>query len=184
MKQKKPVVAGNEISFDEIYDRYKASTMRRALRLLNGNTHDAEDAMQDAWSYIAKEADHLEFKTEAMLSSYIMITLEGRARAIRDKNNRRLTIPLPADEDGTESASCDDPVLYGLCAKETVESILHAVEAMKPVYREVLILSLLYDMPVARIAKTLKIHTTAAHMRLQRAKAALASYLRKEHPYD
>ena len=45
---------------------------------------------------------------------------------------------------------------------------------------QVLILALLYEMPVATIAKTLRIKETTAHMRLKRGKAVLAATLRKE----
>ena len=180
MSGKNPVVAGNPLDFDIIYNRYKEATMRRALRVLDNNYHDAEDAMQDAWSHIAREAGRLSFGTEAMLSAYIMLTVEGRARALRDKKKRRRTVPLPTGEDGTEEAEYDDPVLYELCATETVENIRHAIEQMKPIYREVLILALLYEMPAAAIAKALGIKETTVHMRLKRGKATLAAILRKE----
>ena len=55
---------------------------------------------------------------------------------------------------------------------------------MKPIYREVLILALLYEFPAASIAKTLNIKETTAHMRLKRGKAALATALRKEKKHD
>ena len=184
MRDKNPLVAGEPMDFDIIYNRYKEATMRRALRVLDNNYHDAEDAMQDAWSYIAKEAGRLSFDTEAMLSAYIMLTIEGRARAVRDKRLRRRTVPLPTYEDDFEDADCNDPVLYQLCATEAVEDIRRAIEKMKPIYREVLILALLYEFPAASIAKTLNIKETTAHMRLKRGKAALAAALRKEKKHD
>ena len=180
MSEKKPVVAGVPTDFDIIYSRYREATMRRALRVLENNYHDAEDAMQDAWSYIAQEAGHLSFGTETMLSAYILLTVEGRARALRDKKKRQPTVPLPADEESIEDAEYDDPVLYELCATEAIEDIRHSIEKMNPIYREVLILALLYEMPVATIAKTLRIKETTAHMRLKRGKAVLAATLRKE----
>ena len=184
MSNSMPILAGKPISFDAIYDRYKEATMRRALRLLNGNYHDAEDAMQDAWGYIAAHADRLQFENEAMLSSYVMLTVEGRARALLDKKRRRGTVPLPEDEEETDGTDIHDPVLYQLCAEETVETIRRAIEEMKPIYREVLILALLYDMPTSEVAKTLGIRQSTANMRLKRGKQALANALRKENSHE
>ena len=180
MRDKNPLVAGEPMDFDIIYNRYKEATMRRALRVLDNNYHDAEDAMQDAWSYIAREAGRLRFDTETMLSAYIILTIEGRARALRDKKIRRRTVPLSVNEDSEEDTEYDDPVLYELCATEAVEDIRHAIEKMKPIYREVLILALLYEMPATTIAKVLNVKVTTVHMRLKRGKAVLAIMLRKE----
>lgn len=153
--------------------------MRRALKILDNNHHDAEDAVQDAWSHIFANLERLQFENETLLSTYIMITVEGRARHIREKRQRRHGILT--EEDPTELGdSCSDPVLYRLCAAETVREIKEAITRMKPIYRDTLVLSLLYDFPLRFIAETLKIKPTTAHMRLQRGKAMLAEMLRKK----
>ena len=43
----------DRLDFEEIYIKYKSASMRRALRMLNGNQFDAEDAFQKAWIRIS-----------------------------------------------------------------------------------------------------------------------------------
>ena len=169
------------LDFDVVYSRYQGATMRRALRVLNNNYHDAEDAMQDAWLHIASCWDRLHFDTEEQLSTYIMITIEGRARHILEKQTRIRQILVEEELPEEELSDRElDRVLYDVCARETVEEIKRAVEEMAPIYREVLTLSLLYDFPIAFVAKTLKIKKHTAYMRLRRGKLLLARALGKE----
>ena len=185
LSQHLPSKGISPMEFRSVYERYRDASMRRALRILNQNVHDAEDAMQEAWSHIASCWDSLSFHSEEMLSAYIMITVEGRARHLLSHRSRAKEI-LSDDifSDEVSENHDTDLVLYELCAKETVAEIKAAIDTLKPIYREVLILSLLYEHSPDFIAKTLKLKKQTVYMRLQRGKSLLAKAIRKEKYYE
>ena len=167
----------DKLIFEEIYEKYRDISMRRALKLLNDHRFDAEDAFQVAWIQIAQNIDKLKCHNDAAIASYIMKTIEFKAIDVANKNHEYQDHVAPIEINPKKYVS--DDLLYLVCSKEQNETIVHVLQNMDEKYRDILILTYLHGFSVKSIAKQLKIKEKTVWTRLYRGKAVLIEELTK-----
>lgn len=168
----------DKLDFEEIYRKYKDATFQRALKLLNYNYEDAEDAFQNAWEQISRNLDNIRAREEKAISTYIMITVEYKAIDIaRDNCNwRRNAKCLIVDK----SEYISDDVIYTICAKDNQKKVRDIINGMNKKYKDVFILKYLHKLKVKDIANTLGITTNTVRKRIEKAKIILAENFKPE----
>ena len=167
----------DKLIFEEIYEKYKSVSMRRALKILNGNQFDAEDAFQKAWIQISQNLHKLKSRNEAAVSTYIIKTIEFKALDISNENREYQKYLESAEINPKEYIS--DDLMYLVCSREQLENIVNVFENMDDKYREIMMLTYLQGFDVKSIAKQLNIKEKTVWTRLYRGKAILIEELKK-----
>lgn len=167
----------DKLSFEELYDKYKSAVMKRALRLLNDNHFDADEAFQLTWIRVSQNIDKLRSKNEHVIATYILETLKYKAInvALDNKKWKAGTERMVTDE--IENIS--DDLLFEICAKEKQESINRIFQNLDETYRDVLIFYFLDGFSVKEIASHMEIKEKTVWTKLYRGKQVLVEELRK-----
>ena len=167
----------DRLDFEEIYIKYKSASMRRALRMLNGNQFDAEDAFQKAWIQISQNLHKLKNCDETAISTYIMKTIEFKALDVMNENQEYRKYLQSTEVNSKEYIS--DDLIYLVCCHESIENIVSVLEDMDDKYRDIMILTYLHGFDAKSIAKQLNIKEKTVWTRLYRGKAILIEELKK-----
>jgi RNA polymerase sigma factor (sigma-70 family) len=167
-----------KLDFEEIYYKYKDATFRRALRLLNNNHYDAEEAFQIAWCKIAKNFDGIETRNEQAISTYIMTTVEYSAIDVANSNDKWNGIFEELELDPEEYIS--DNLVFDLCATEQYKSIVEVIENMDKTYRDIMLMAFVYEMPIKKIAHHLNLKEKTVWTRFYRGKHILMELLKEK----
>ncbi|MBO4429238.1 MAG: RNA polymerase sigma factor [Clostridia bacterium] len=167
----------DKLIFEEIYDNYKDAAMKRALRLLNGNRVDAEEAFQEAWITIAQNIDKLRSRNEHVIATYVFQTIKYKAINVASSNDqwRQQTEALSKDE----AEFVSDDLLFTVCAKESRETIAAVFRSIDEIYRDVLIFYFLHGFSVKEIASQMGMKERSVWTKLYRGKQILMEELRK-----
>ncbi len=147
--------------FEAAYDKYADMLYRIALSDL-GNTHDAEDAVQEA--FVAYFSYKGSFDSEEHRKAWLIRVLINKVRdELRRKKVRAFT---PLDEIA-ELAS----------APEEDRGVIAEIMKLPEKYKTPIVLHYLEDIPVERISKILGITLSGAKMRLKRGRDMLREKL-------
>lgn len=168
----------DKLSFERIYEKYKVAVMKRALKLLNDNQFDADEAFQLTWIRVSQNIDKLRSKNEHVIATYILETLKYKAInvALGNKKWKAGTERIVTDE--IENIS--DDLIFEICAKEKQETINRIIQNMDETYRDVLIFYFLDGFSVKEIASHMEIKEKTVWTKLYRGKQVLVEELRKE----
>lgn len=167
----------DKLIFENLYDKYKDATMRRALKLLNDHQFDAEDAFQRAWSQISMNIDKIKCREEAAIATYIMKTIEFKAIDIANKNKKYRKCFDSTNRTPQEVVS--DELVYLVCGRVQCETIVKVLQAMDDKYKDIMMLTYLYGFDVKTIAEQLNMKEKTVWTRLYRGKALLIEELKK-----
>ena len=165
--------------FTEIYFAYRD----RMFRIIDGilhNHHDSEDALQNAFMYIARHVHELPETDSPLTKGYLFKAAENSAfnmkKRVVDKN-------LHDDiEDHNELQDALD-VLQTVETKDTVGRILELIKSMPEHYSTAVYLHVLHGYSAKQIAEFQGIKYETAKTRLSRA-MKLIRKLAKENGYD
>lgn len=177
--------AGDLESFETIVRRYSGCLLAAARRML-GNDHDAQDAVQEAFSSALKAI--ATFRGDASISTWLhrivvnaaLMQLRRRRRcaevAIED-----LSPPFDSQACGVRAAE----LLGGASehwneVRETREAIGRCIDQLPPIYRSVLRLRDIEDLTTSEVATILDLNPNTVKIRLRRARQALKSLLDRE----
>lgn len=150
--------------FEQLYDKYKRLMLSAARQVL-GNWADAEDAVHQAFVYIAGDMGRIKKIESGKRKAFLLLITEHKALDILRQNSR--TVPL------------GDPDNFpGLPLKVPEEdSPAAALAALNARYREVILLRYDYGYSTREIAKMFGLRTESMQRLLTRAKKALAKKL-------
>jgi len=172
------VLAGEHRCFEPLVRRHERRVFRVALAVL-GNVEDAEDAMQEAF---IKAYRHLsQFRRESRFTTWL--TRIAVNEALQKRQARRVLVPLDESREEGEKAlpqrfepwTADPEQLYG---KQEVRRLVEAaIQALPPIYREVLVLRDVEEMSAEEAAEALGIKVPALKSRLLRARLMLRESL-------
>ena len=168
----------DKLDFDEIYRKYKSASFKRALRLLNNNYYDAEDAFQNAWIKISRNIGKMETHNEQAISTYVMTAIEYSAINIANSNRKWNKISETLELDPEEYVS--DDLVCELCASERYENIVKTIEGMDKTYRDILLMFFVYEFTIKEIAETLELNVKTVWSRFYRGKYILTEKLKEE----
>lgn len=154
-------VAVHTTDFEAAYEKYADMLYRIALSDL-GNTHDAEDAVQD--TFVAYFSYKGSFETEEHLKAWLIRVLINKAR---DELRRKKVRSHASFDEIPEIAS----------AEPEDRGVMEEIQKLPEKYKTPIILHYLEDIPVERIAKILGITLSGAKMRLKRGRDMLREKL-------
>ena len=149
------------IDFEAAYEKYADMLYRIALSDL-GNTHDAEDAVQD--TFVAYFSYKGSFETEEHRKAWLIRVLINKAR---DELRRKKVRSHASFDEIPEIAS----------AEPEDRGVMEEIQKLPEKYKTPIILHYLEDIPVERIAKILGITLSGAKMRLKRGRDMLREKL-------
>ncbi len=152
------LAAGDERAYEALYDRFAVPLYRVALRIL-GSPEDAEDAVQDVFTAVARSRNRLGEVRD--LAAYLFASLyraadrcaARRARVLRARRAAAEVVPPPV-----QRPQPDDPRRRWL---------QQAMRALPDAQRETLILKIDGGLTFAQIAEVMAVsaHTAASRYR-------------------
>ncbi len=162
------VQAGEQALFEVLLRRHD----RRVYRTIRAILHDedeVEDAMQQAWVQVYL---HLgEFQGNAAFSTWLVRIAANEALQRLRKRGPFKPVAISEHEEDTMSPGQDPE--ERAAAREAIELLERAVDALPPHHRLVFMLREVEGLSTAETAAALGIAEDAAKVRLHRAKAAL-----------
>lgn len=164
---------GDREAFDELVRVTYAESYTLALRL-TGNEEDARDVVQE--TYLRAYKGIGKFRGEAKVSTWLYrITANCAANQL---GNRRRHRHDELDDEGyyADRSPTRDPVAMAE-AGNLRERLTDALAELPPTLRQVVVLRDVYDLAHDDIAKELGISTSAAKVRLHRARKVLKERL-------
>ena len=173
------MIAGDEDAFVTLYRRRQGGIYRFALQM-SGSEAIAEDITQEVFMVLMREAQNYD-PNRGSLSAY----LYGIARnlVLRSLERERSYVSIADDADDVDAltpeqlVAQDDP-LGDLTRNEMIERLRHAVLALPPRYREVVVLCELHEMSYIEAATVLGCAVGTIRSRLHRARSLLIEKLR------
>jgi RNA polymerase sigma-70 factor (ECF subfamily) len=175
------IKGGDRSLFFELIRPYQRTVYAAAYSVL-GNPTDAEDAAQEAF---LKALTHIgQFRSEAKFSTWLVqIALnEARLRVRKDRKGLYTSI----DDAGQNEEGEYFPVDYAdwreipsetLQRQELKAALTKAMEGLKPIYREVLVLRDVEHFSISETAAALEISEASVKTRLLRARLMMRDAL-------
>ena len=156
-------------SFELLLRRYEATVYRTCLRYL-GNSHDAEEASQDAFLRVYHGLPKFSGKSAFRTWLYRIVAnvcATVYAKRKRQREQRQAYIDQ-ARSDGIEASQDSSNELSG--------PIADALAKLSPEDRQVLVLRHVSGLSVPEIAEAIHVKLSAAKMRVSRAEQRLREY--------
>lgn len=158
---------GREGAFLELFDAHHAALFRFAYRL-TGSAADAEDIVQECFLELVRPGSSYDARrTQLRPYLYGVVRNQWLKRVRRDARNAE------SEEEPLAASSPESDLLSG----EIQGAVARAVTALPETQREALILAHYEQMPLAEIARVLRIEVGAVKSRLERARARLREVL-------
>jgi RNA polymerase sigma-70 factor (ECF subfamily) len=164
--------AEEKSKFEELHNRYYKEMYGVALSILK-NTHDAEDATQEAFLRVARYFSKVPDVYSPEARGYLIIIIKHTSNDIILKNNRTITENIDDHYDLNEPIDLEETVFSHL----TVEKVMNAARKLSDNYYNVLFLAFVYEFNSKEIASLLGISYDSAKKRLARAKIKLKTFL-------
>lgn len=139
--------------FLKIYYQYKQPMYNIALSYLR-NIHDCEDAMQIAFSGIAKNMETIKKLDKEKLEIYVFKCVKNAALNVLEKKNSIYNNVYSMDEQFHELSSEED-LVESTVEKELLKEIVSFIGTMDEKYRDVLSLYFLHELTFREIADAL-----------------------------
>lgn len=161
---------GDAAAFDVLYRRHQGPLFRFCL-MRSGASGVAADVVQEAFIGLLTGA----FKFDPLRGSLANF-LFGVARNLVMKHDRPVAV-IDDDSDDDERICPAPNALQRLLLNEQAEQVRHALAALAPHYRDVLILYELHDRSYLDIATICQLDIGTVRSRLSRGRAILAKHL-------
>ena len=165
--------AGDRSAFDELVRATTADTYTLAFRL-TGNEEDARDVVQE--TYLRAYKGIGKFRGEAQVSTWLYRITANCAATQLGKRKRHRHDELDDEAQYVDQSPTRDPLAMAE-AGNLRERLTDALADLPPKLRQVVVLRDVYDLPHDDIAKELGISTSAAKVRLHRARKTLRERL-------
>ena len=137
-------------NFLEIYFKYKKTMYNIAFSYIK-NHHYCEDAMQIAFTGIAKNMGTIQKLNEEKQEIYILKSIKNAALNILQQKNLASNNVYSMDDQFNELSSEED-IVENAIEKELVKEIITFIQSMDEKYRDVLSLYFLHELNFREIA--------------------------------
>jgi RNA polymerase sigma-70 factor (ECF subfamily) len=164
---------GDESAFERLVQATYVQTYTLAVRL-TGNSEDARDVTQEA--YLRAYRALPKFRGESQFSTWMYRVTANCASTQMQRRGRHRHANLPETDELIDLRSDYNPELRAE-AGDLRNRLLVALDTLPPKLRAVVVLRDVYEMSHEDIASELGISTTAAKVRLHRARHRLRSEL-------
>lgn len=160
--------------FKHLYDKYKDLLMWIAMDKLK-NQHLAEEAVQDAFFYIAKNFDKIGDVESKMTKGYLSTIIQGFS--INKFNKEKKIIPLPSEYDNFLSVDNDDENF--LDSMDELD-LKFAIDNLSDDSKNYLYLTYVYGYTSKEIGKMYNISPDLVRKKIQFAKRDIRKYFESE----
>ncbi|UNN04755.1 MULTISPECIES: RNA polymerase sigma factor [Rhodococcus] len=162
---------GDHHAFAELAGRYRTNAWHVCLQI-TGNTHDAEDALQDtltaAWQNLPK------FRGDARFHTWLhRIAVNAALAVVR----RRKTTDSLDDTDGEYGILLEDPAPRFDEQITTIDAVRRALAQLPEDFRVAIVLAEFASLPYADIAEHQGVTVATVKTRIHRARKQLATLL-------
>lgn len=157
----------NKSKFEMLYDQYRGLMFYVADCILH-NTQDAEDAVHNAFVYLAENLNKISDPVCPKTKSYIVAIVESKAIDIYRKKQRHPQLPWEEETVGFSVEYTDSHTIAACMAKLPAR------------YREVLLLKYAHGYTGREIGKLMGISAVNADKLIQRAKVKLEILCKEE----
>ncbi len=171
--------AHDDAAFQELMRRTKSSSMRLALSILK-NREEAEDQVQNSFLNAWKNLGS--FHLEAKFSTWMRTIVSNQSLMFLRSRRKASIQPLDA---GREDGSMPEPPdtradqEQSLGRREISEHLRAEVKRLPPLFREILELRDLQEIPMDEVAAQLGVSKAAAKSRLARARQMLRERMQR-----
>lgn len=155
--------------FEQLYLAYRQDMYAVAYGILH-NSHDAEDAVHQAFLTIANKFKKISEIPCQEIEGYIVIIIKNTSINIYDSNKRR-------SKRTSELDKCDVSVEINFFEQFEFEELKKAISRLPQIYKDIVYLHFLEGFTVKEISKMLSISQEAVWKRIERAKKLLKSIL-------
>jgi RNA polymerase sigma-70 factor (ECF subfamily) len=163
---------GDESAFCALFDRFQRPLFQYAARMCGPTA--ADDLVQETFLAVLRPVRFDESK--GSVAAYLF----GIARhyIIRRLSAQPPLVDAPDLQD-VEESGVESP-LEGIARQQTITAVRAAVDALPPLYREVIVLCDLQEMDYATVAGVIECPIGTVRSRLHRGRAMLARMLASE----
>ena len=175
------ICAGERERFYPLIRPYERMVYTTAFAIL-GNASDAEDVTQEVFLKALRGLSG--FRAEAKFSTWLIQIALNESRMMLRRKRRKEYESLDSQaesEDGEyrprDFADWREIPSEALARKELRRALLHAIAALKPLYRDVLVLRDIRHLTVRETAETLGVSQEVVKTRLLRARLRLRDAL-------
>lgn len=165
-------------SFASFYEKYKDYSLNLALSILH-DTSLAEDAVQDAFMYLAKNTWRITDYEEKSAKWFLSELIRDFSNNIIRKENGISKVPL----EDIDIIVSEEEFLQTM-EVSAVDDIKSAISQLQETDQSIIRLFYTYEYKTKEIAQMLKMSDANVRKRLQRARAVLKSALDKEGVYE
>jgi RNA polymerase sigma factor (sigma-70 family) len=167
---------GQEAAFDVLFERYKQTMLRAALRITQKH-EDAEDAVQD--SFVSAFLHLKDFDGRSSLSTWLTrIAINSSLMILRKRRTSR-EMPMETSSESGETMKVWEPVDPApnperqYAAGQRGRMVREAVRRLRPAIRRAIELRQLEELSLKQTASQMGISLTAAKARIFHARRAL-----------
>ena len=153
--------------FEQIYNSYKHTMFYVAKSILKDD-YLSEDAVHNAFINIAKSMDNISEVDSNRTKGYVVVIVRNISFNMLKKQNKDVAID-ELEENIKDDNSLEDEVL----SKLSVDSIIEEITSLPMIYKDVLYLSYVEDLPTQEISRLINISNEAVKKRLQRGRKIL-----------
>lgn len=161
-------------AYEALYLEHRAYLITVAFSVLQ-QSYDAEDAVHDAFLSLAKHFDKMSQKPPQEIKLYLTKMVLNASKRLYNKRKKRAATDAVAPISHEEISL--DHIANDFTTQEEYRNILCFLSRMEPKYRDVLTLSLCYDMKASEIADALHRPIATVKTQLRRGKLLLTDYL-------
>lgn len=150
-------------AIEKIYHEHFDWMLKTAFYFLKNN-EDAEDVIQDVFVSLVKNKVSFPIEDEERLRAYLFICIRNASLAL-NKKKKKSTVDF-----SHYTFSTKDDMQQALIEKDLYNEALSYINTIPPIYKDVLVLNIVYEKSTKEISKILNIPFKTAETRLRRAK--------------
>lgn len=150
---------------EKIYCEHLDWMFKIAFHFLK-NKEDSEDVIQDVFINLVKTEADIPYDDEERLRAYLFICIRNtalRCNRIKKKYKSEFLFNISTKEDVQDE----------LIEKSIYDEVLSYINTMSPIYKDVLVLNIVYEKTINEIAKILSSPRKTIETRLRRGKALI-----------
>ena len=171
--------SADKITFEHMYHKYHQRLRCKALQYAHGNTHDAEDILQECWSVISKRFSTLRFSEEKSELIYLHIVLKNCAKNYLRKARLISDMEISHDMEDDSVFVSNENLEDQISDAELEQCMEQLVRELSMEDREIILLVKHMGYSAKDAADIIGIQPEAAQKRLSRALARLINKLKE-----
>ena len=158
--------------FERIYSTYEKKMFSVAISITQ-DFYIAEEVLQDTFVIVAKQIADIEEDNEEMLKSLLYkITKNIAIDYLRKRSREEKIVSIDKIEN---SVPCENNCTIE--TKELYDTLVAKIKEMPEIYRDILVMNLVYGMSKTQIANLLGKNVNTVSSRIKRGKAMLKKYM-------